>query len=193
MGCSRDEVARVLSEVTSIFENAGLAVHGLEMSGGEMKALGVELDSRLLRTSVTRERFWRLYGGLSHLQSREKRTERCWRSSRALCVRCAGQAARFERISLCIPVHTGRVWEASGALVVGSRKATSVPRPDAVLHERQVATLESARECQRCINEWVWSVDRNVDTRGGPACWSDARARRLSRLSRCDGSRRPEW
>ena len=42
MGCSRDEVARVLSEVS-------LEVHGLEMSGGEMKALGVELDSRLLR------------------------------------------------------------------------------------------------------------------------------------------------
>ena len=40
MGCSKDEVARVLSEVISIFEKVGLAVHGLEMSGGEMKASG---------------------------------------------------------------------------------------------------------------------------------------------------------
>ena len=30
MGCSRDEVARVLGEVTSIFEKVGLAVHDLE-------------------------------------------------------------------------------------------------------------------------------------------------------------------
>ena len=53
MGCSRDKVARVLSEVNSIFEKVGLAVHALEVSGGEMKALGFELDSRLLRISVT--------------------------------------------------------------------------------------------------------------------------------------------
>ena len=56
MGCWSDEVARVLSQVTSIFEEVGLAVRGLEMSGGETKSLGVELDSRLLRASVTRER-----------------------------------------------------------------------------------------------------------------------------------------
>ena len=37
----------MLSVVTSIFEEVGLAVHGLLLSGGEMKALGVELDSRL--------------------------------------------------------------------------------------------------------------------------------------------------
>ena len=54
------------------FEGRGLAVHGLEMSGGEMKVPGVELDSRLLRTSVTRERYRRLHGALSHLLSRGK-------------------------------------------------------------------------------------------------------------------------
>ena len=53
MGCSKDELARVLSEVTSIFEKVGLEVHGLETSGGQMKALRIELDSRILRTSVT--------------------------------------------------------------------------------------------------------------------------------------------
>ena len=37
MGCSKDEVARVLGEVTTIFERVGLAVHGLEMSGGDMR------------------------------------------------------------------------------------------------------------------------------------------------------------
>ena len=62
MGCSRDDVARVVNKVISIFETVGLAVHGLEMSGGEMKVLGVELDNRLLRTAVTRERYWKLHG-----------------------------------------------------------------------------------------------------------------------------------
>ena len=67
MGCLKDEVARVLGEVTNILDKVGLAVHGLEKSGGEMKALGVELDSRLLRTSFTREGYWRLHGVLSYL------------------------------------------------------------------------------------------------------------------------------
>ena len=53
MGSSKDEVTRVLGEVTSIFEKVGLAVHGLEMSGGE-KALGV------------------ICGALSHLTNERK-------------------------------------------------------------------------------------------------------------------------
>ena len=39
-------------------QKVGLSVHDLEMSGGEVKALGVELDSRFLRTGVTWERYW---------------------------------------------------------------------------------------------------------------------------------------
>ena len=72
MGCSKDELARKLSEFTSIFEKVGLAVHGLEMSSGEMKAPDVELDSRLLSTSLTRERYWGMYGALSHFLMRRK-------------------------------------------------------------------------------------------------------------------------
>ena len=68
--CSRDGVARELSEVTSIFEKVGVAVHGLEMSRGEMKGSGVDLDSHFLRTAVTRERYWRVHGAPSHLLSR---------------------------------------------------------------------------------------------------------------------------
>ena len=112
MGCSEDEVARVLSEVASIFETVGVAVHGLEMSGGEMKAMGVELDSRLLRTSVTRERYWRLYGARSYLLMRGEGERRdVGGVGRTLYVRCAGQEARFERVPLCVSVHSGRAWE----------------------------------------------------------------------------------
>ena len=39
-----------------------------------MKALGVGLVSRLLRTAVSPERYWRLYGALSHLLTRGKAT-----------------------------------------------------------------------------------------------------------------------
>ena len=43
-GCSRDEVARVLREVTSISERDGLAVHDLKMSDGRTKPLRVVSD-----------------------------------------------------------------------------------------------------------------------------------------------------
>ena len=88
-GCSRDDVARVLREVTSISERDGLAVHDLKMSDGKTKALGVVSDSRLLRTAVTRERYWRLIERSVTSWQEGKRTARCWRfwsgTARTLC------------------------------------------------------------------------------------------------------------
>ena len=95
MGCSRDEVARVLGEATSMFEKVGLAVHDLEMSGGEMKASGVELDSRGKGTGGSMERsvtFWR----------EGMQTTRCWGTGRALYVRRDGSETDAERVPLCV-------------------------------------------------------------------------------------------
>ena len=106
VGCWKHEVARVLSEVTSTFEKVGLAVHGLEM-GGEMKASGVELDSRLLRTSVTRDRYWRLHGALSHFLMKEKAKGEMF----VLVGHCTYEAlVRRPVLSVfhCIPVHPCR-------------------------------------------------------------------------------------
>ena len=175
MGCSTDEVARVLSEVPSSFAKVGLAVHGLDMSGGEMKALGVELESRLLRTSVTRERYWRLHGAPSYLSSRGKAN----REMLELLVRHCMYAAPVRRPMLSVfhcenPVHSGRAWETGGALAIGSRGLASFPRLDAIPLERLVAALESARQCQQCLNYWVWDVDIDADAGGGSPSWTDA-------------------
>ena len=107
-------MARVFGEVTSIFEKVGLAVHVSEMSGGEMKALGVELDSRLPATSLTRE------PRSSQLSLNEEKGERrdVGGVGRTLYVRCAGQETRIERVPLCILVHSGRAWETGGSLAI---------------------------------------------------------------------------
>ena len=102
-GCSRDEVARVLNEVTSISERDGLAVHDLEMSDGRTKPLGVVSDSPLLTTAVTRERFWRLSERSVTSWQEGKRTARCWRywhcTDAVLVLRPV-----FECVPLCVPI-----------------------------------------------------------------------------------------
>ena len=162
-----------------------LAVHGLELSGGEMKALGIELDSRLLRTSVKRERYWRLYGALSYLLSRGNANGEM---VEVLVGHCTyGALVRRPVLSVFHCVYRfmlaerGKQVELWPSVVEELRVLRGVY---AVSRERLVASLESARECQRCVSEWAWRVDRDVDAGGGPTSWADARARPFPSLPR---------
>ena len=79
----------MLSEVSPIFETVGLAVHGLEKGGGEMKTLGVELD-----------RYWWLYGSVqSPLVERRSQRGDVGSACRAWYTRRIGQETCLERVS----------------------------------------------------------------------------------------------
>ncbi|CAK0873101.1 unnamed protein product, partial [Prorocentrum cordatum] len=70
MGDSRSEVEHALADTAKVLESFGLLVRGEEARSDTAEALGVVLDGKLQRTSLTKKRHWRLHSARRHLLNR---------------------------------------------------------------------------------------------------------------------------
>ena len=81
-------VTEALDDLVSAFDASGLVLHGSEVTSGVVQALGCELDGTLRRTTLSRERLWRVHQALTGLLGRRKCAGRALEKIMGHCTFC---------------------------------------------------------------------------------------------------------
>ena len=68
---NKERVKAAVTGLETAFDGCGLILHGSEVTSGHVQALGCGLDGTLLRTTIGRERLWKVYQALKGLLARK--------------------------------------------------------------------------------------------------------------------------
>ena len=111
-------VRRVLSELVEVFDSSGLILHGNEVTSGKVQALGCERDGTLCRSTLTRERLWKVHQAISGLLCRKKCSGRALEKLIGHCTFCGlmnrMSLSRFHVVYKFIQrfyEHAGIMWQ----------------------------------------------------------------------------------
>ena len=116
MSLSEEKVAAGLDQLTKVFNDKGLLLHGGEVGQESVRALGVELNGASLTTTLTPERFHRVRAGLRALLRRGRCSGRALERVVGHCTYCGllnrGTLSVFHAVYKFIQKH----YEQSAAL-----------------------------------------------------------------------------